>query len=117
LSKTIKEVLKDEEYWEAIGLKLSARNRLNGIVKEVEKGEVTASVKIEIKMPTVITAVITKEAANDLSVDATPRHTVLLVLIYRACVEREIIKPQSQEVQERRGIKQGVKQEARGEMT
>lgn len=68
LEAYLKEVLEDEEYWEAIGLKLSARNRLNGIVKEVEKGEVTASVKIEINMPTIITAVITKEAANDLDI-------------------------------------------------
>ena len=47
-------------------MKLSARNRLKGKVVAVEKGIITAKVKIEIKVPAVVTSVITKEAVEDL---------------------------------------------------
>jgi molybdate transport system regulatory protein len=62
------EILGDEEYWEAVGLKISARNRLKGIVKSVEKGDVVAKVKVEINTPTTITALISTEAAEDLNI-------------------------------------------------
>jgi molybdate transport system regulatory protein len=45
---------------------LSARNRLKGVIKAIEKGEVAATVKIEISQPATITSMITKEAAEDL---------------------------------------------------
>ena len=45
---------------------LSARNRIKGVVKGIEKGEVAASVKIEIVDPATITSMITREAAEDL---------------------------------------------------
>ena len=45
---------------------LSARNRLKGVVKGIEKGEVASSIKIEIAGPTTITSMITKEAVEDL---------------------------------------------------
>jgi molybdate transport system regulatory protein len=61
-------LLADEEYWEAVGLKISARNRLKGVVKEVEKGDVTAKVKVEIKAPAVITALISREAVEELNI-------------------------------------------------
>lgn len=61
-------LLADEEYWEAVGLKISARNRLRGTVKEVEKGEVAAKVKVEIKTPTIITALISREAVEELNI-------------------------------------------------
>jgi molybdopterin-binding protein len=50
------------------GLKISARNRLKGKVVAVEKGIITAKVKIEIKVPAVVTSVITKESVEDLDV-------------------------------------------------
>jgi molybdate transport system regulatory protein len=62
------EVLSDTEYWEAVGLKISARNRLRGVVKEVEKGVITAKVKISIDTPSVVTAIISKEAAEELDI-------------------------------------------------
>ncbi len=62
------EVLYDEEYWEAVGLKISARNRLKGKVKAVEKGDVTAKVKIEIHKPATVTALISREAAEELDI-------------------------------------------------
>jgi len=67
------EVLGDEEYWEAVGLKISARNRLKGIVKEVEKGDIVAKVKMEITSPATITAIISIEAVEDLKIEAGDR--------------------------------------------
>jgi len=64
------EILGDEEYWEAVGLKISARNRLKGTVQEVDKGVVTAKVKIKIEKPIVVTAIISKEAVEELDIKA-----------------------------------------------
>jgi molybdate transport system regulatory protein len=63
-------ILGDKEYWEAIGLKISARNRLKGVVKSVEKGDIVAKVKIDITVPTIITALISSEAVEDLEIKA-----------------------------------------------
>jgi molybdopterin-binding protein len=51
-------------------MKLSARNQLQGVIKEVTKGATTTIVKIEVKNPAVITASITNEAAQDLAIKA-----------------------------------------------
>jgi molybdate transport system regulatory protein len=61
-------VLADQEYWEVLGLKISARNQLKGKVVSIEKDGITAKVKVEIKAPAVVTAVITKEAVEDLCI-------------------------------------------------
>ncbi|MBQ6099935.1 MAG: TOBE domain-containing protein [Methanobrevibacter sp.] len=45
---------------------ISARNQLKGKVVSVEKGAVMANIKIEVEDPSVITAVITKESAENL---------------------------------------------------
>jgi len=65
----LSEVLSDEEYWEDVGLKISARNRLKGKVLSVEKEEVTAKIKVEIKTPAIITALISREAAEELEIN------------------------------------------------
>ncbi|WP_455280481.1 TOBE domain-containing protein [[Eubacterium] cellulosolvens] len=65
-NKYLSQVLQDKNHWEWIGLKISARNRLKGIVEDVEKGSVTSKVKIKIDTPITITSVITKEAVEDL---------------------------------------------------
>jgi len=62
------ELLGDEEYWEAVGLKISARNRFKGVVKTVEKGVITAKVKIEVETPVTVTAIISKEALEELDI-------------------------------------------------
>lgn len=62
------EVMGDETYWEAVGLKISARNRLKGTVQKVDKGIITAKVKIKIETPVVVTAIISKEAVEELGV-------------------------------------------------
>jgi molybdate transport system regulatory protein len=59
-------VLSNSGSLEVKGLKLSARNRFKGKVISVEKGVITAKVKVEIKMPVTVTAVITKDAVEDL---------------------------------------------------
>jgi molybdate transport system regulatory protein len=64
----LKAVMEDKELWEACSLKISARNRLKGKVVNVEKGQITANVKIEIMAPIMITALITKEAVEDLDI-------------------------------------------------
>jgi molybdate transport system regulatory protein len=64
----LREVLEDQEYWEVLRLKISARNQLEGKVVSIEKDGITAKVKVEIKAPVVVTAVITKEAVEDLGI-------------------------------------------------
>jgi molybdate transport system regulatory protein len=56
----------DEEFWEALHLKISTMNKLKGEVKSLEKGDIAASVRIEVETPTVITALITKNAVDEL---------------------------------------------------
>jgi len=64
----LSKVLSDSGKLEVNGLKLSARNRFKGKVVAVEKGVITAKVKVEIKMPVTVTAVITKEAVEELDI-------------------------------------------------
>lgn len=49
-------------------MKISARNMLKGTVESVDAGLIMASVKIKIESPDVITAIITKEAAENLGI-------------------------------------------------
>jgi molybdopterin-binding protein len=63
---------------EVKGLKLSARNNFHGKVVSVEKGVITAKVKIELVVPTTITAVITKEAAEDLDLKVGDEVTAIV---------------------------------------
>jgi molybdate transport system regulatory protein len=62
------EVLEDQEYWVAATLKISARNRLKGTIKSVDKGDIIAKIKLEIKTPAIITALISREAVDDLNI-------------------------------------------------
>jgi len=64
------EVLEDKEYWVAAGLKISARNRLKGVVKSVDKGDIIAKVKVEVNAPATVTALISREAVEDLKIKA-----------------------------------------------
>ena len=62
------EVLSDAEYWEAVGLKISARNRLKGKVLAIEKEGLTAIIKVQVTVPAVVTALISREAAEELDI-------------------------------------------------
>ena len=47
-------------------MEISARNGLKGKVEDVKLGEVMASIKIAVDEPGVITAIITRESAEEL---------------------------------------------------
>jgi len=49
-------------------LKISARNQLKGKVTQVRKGVITAQVKIRIGAPATLTAVITREAVQEMKI-------------------------------------------------
>ena len=49
-------------------MKISARNHLKGKVVAVQKGDVAAVVKIEVKGPATVTALITRESTEELGV-------------------------------------------------
>ncbi len=67
-------------------MKISARNQIEGVVKEIEKGEVASTVKIEIVGSAILTSMLTKEAVEDLDlkegdkVEAVIKSTEVLVL-------------------------------------
>lgn len=71
-------VLSDKGCLEVKGLKLSARNQFKGKVLAVEKGVITAKVKVEIKMPVTVTAVITKEAVEELDIKVGDEVTAIV---------------------------------------
>ena len=48
-------------------MKISGRNKLKGIVKQVDKGTIMAKVKLEVSAPVTITALISREAVEDLN--------------------------------------------------
>jgi molybdate transport system regulatory protein len=62
------EILLDAKYLEVKRVKISARNRLKGKVISVEKDQINGKVKIEINVPAIVTAIITKEAIEDLGI-------------------------------------------------
>ena len=51
-------------------MKLSARNQLKGKIVEVKKGATTSHVRIDIGSGVIVTASITNEAVDDLSLKA-----------------------------------------------
>ncbi len=61
-------ILGKESEMEVKRLKISARNRLKGKVTSVEKDGLMAKVKVEITVPVTVTAMISKEAAEDLGI-------------------------------------------------
>ncbi len=71
-------VLSNPRCLEVKNLKLSARNQFKGKVLAVEKGVITAKVKVEIKMPVTVTAVITKEAVDELDLKVGDEVTAIV---------------------------------------
>ncbi len=59
-------------------LKLSARNQFKGKVLSVDKGVITAKVNVEVRMPVVVTSVITKEAVEDLDIKVGDEVTAII---------------------------------------
>lgn len=67
-------------------MQISARNRIKGIVTAIKKGEVASTVEIEVSKPVTMTAMITKEAVEELGlkdgdvVEAVIKATEVMVL-------------------------------------
>lgn len=59
-------------------MKISARNALEGTIKEVHKGATTAHVEIEIKGGGIVTASITNEAVEDLGLAIGKKATAII---------------------------------------
>ena len=59
-------------------MKISARNQFEGTVETVEKGVVTATVKIKVNGPVTITAIISKEAVEDLKLQRGDRAAAVI---------------------------------------
>lgn len=59
-------------------MKLSARNQLKGKIVAVEKGVITAKVTVEVKMPVTVTAVITKDAVEELDLKVGDEVTAIV---------------------------------------
>jgi len=47
-------------------MKISARNNMEGVIKEIKEGKIAATVKVEITKPSIITSMITREAVEAL---------------------------------------------------
>ena len=62
------DVLGEQSSLEVMKLKISARNRLKGKVTQVEKNGLMAKVRVEITVPATVTAMISKEAVEDLGI-------------------------------------------------
>ena len=71
-------VIREEGFWEDVGLKLSTRNRLRGTVRSVEKDRAAARIVLEVQGPTRLSALITREAADDLNLRAGDRVEALV---------------------------------------
>jgi molybdate transport system regulatory protein len=71
-------VLSEQGSLEVKSLKLSARNHFKGKVISVEKGLITAKVKVEVTMPVTVTSVITKEAVEDLDIKVGDEVTAIV---------------------------------------
>lgn len=59
-------------------MKLSARNQLKGTVITVEKGPVTAKVKIDVGGGTVITSTVTSETVDELGLASGDSVTAII---------------------------------------
>jgi len=66
VERYLSEALANQDYWETLRHKISARNQLKGKVISIKKDGVAVKVKVQIKAATIITAVITKETLEDL---------------------------------------------------
>ena len=59
-------------------MKTSARNLLEGTIKQVQTSEVAAVLKIEVDVPAVITSMITEESVKDLDLKPGDRVKVMI---------------------------------------
>ncbi|HKT22272.1 MAG TPA: TOBE domain-containing protein, partial [Nitrososphaerales archaeon] len=58
--------LDDKDFWQHIGYRLSARNRIRAKILEVKSGPITSEVRMEIRVPGRLASIISNEAVQDL---------------------------------------------------
>lgn len=78
ITKGVKGVVKEQGFWEALGLRISARNKIIGRVTKIKKDLVVAHVEIESSTPVRIVSVITSDAADDLALKVGDKVTAII---------------------------------------
>ncbi len=78
VAKGVQGVVKEEGFWEALGLKLSARNKIVGKVTRIKKDSVVAHVEIKCSKPVSIISLITSDAADDLGLEVGDKVTAIV---------------------------------------
>jgi molybdate transport system regulatory protein len=71
-------VVKEDGFWEALSLKLSARNKIAGRVTKIKKDSVVAHVEILSLKPVKIVSLITRDAAEDLGLKVGDKVTAII---------------------------------------
>lgn len=61
--------LGDRDFWQHIGYRLSARNRLKARIIEIQKGTITSEVKMRLGKAGHLTSIISNEAVDDLELE------------------------------------------------
>jgi len=72
------QALENSELWEACGFSIPDKNRLDGRIVNVEKGDVAAFVQIELKKPFTLTSIITAKSAKELEIGKGSRVKVFI---------------------------------------
>lgn len=89
----INETVEDETAWENVGFRLSARNRLQGKVLNVEKNGLVSKIKIEVEQPSILTSIITDEAVEKLGIKTGDRVYAVIksteVMVAKPVCEKE----------------------------
>ncbi len=70
LSTYLLGALDDRDFWQHLGYRLSARNRVKARITEVEPGPVASAIKMEIHSNGRLTSIISNEAVQDLDLKA-----------------------------------------------
>ena len=78
VAKGVQGVVKDEGFWEALGLKISARNKIVGKIIRIKKDSVVAHVEIKCSTPVSIISLITSDAADDLGLEVGDKVTAIV---------------------------------------
>ncbi len=78
VAKGVRGVVKEEGFWEALGLKLSARNKIVGKVTKIKRDSVVAHIEIKSSTPVSIISLITSDAADDLGLKVGDKVTAIV---------------------------------------
>jgi molybdate transport system regulatory protein len=78
LNKYLFSALGDRDFWQHLSYKLSARNRLEATVVEIQRGPIASSVKMKLRTSDHLTSIISNEAVEEL--DLHPGDSVLAII-------------------------------------